>query len=70
MPSDAPMLCGCNKEIGKEVGSDVWELQESVFSEPNGENTVFQERGSDQLWQKLSKWMKLLKGVKPLWIEQ
>ena len=53
MPSDAPMLCSYNKEIGKEVGSDFWELQESVFSEPNGENTVFQERGSDQLCQKL-----------------
>lgn len=54
MPSDAPMLHSCNKEIGKEVGSEFWEeLQERVFSEPDGENTVFQERGSDQLCQKL-----------------
>ena len=38
MPCDASMLTSCNKAIGEEVGSNVREeLQEGVFSEPNGE---------------------------------
>lgn len=48
-----PLLSSCNKEI-EEVGSDVRKaLQKSVFSKPNGENTVCQERGSDQVCPKL-----------------